>query len=317
MRHPKVSVVATCYNHAAFLPDFLNSVQAQTFQDFELVVGDDASTDGSANILREAAARDLRINVIAHESTGGLSRNFNSVLSKSHGDYLAQISCDDLMHPHKLERQVAALEAQPDAVACLHWVDVFESTSGANIYCIDDHEIMANPADWFLNLALLKPRKKTAYPPAAAMWRREYVAGVTYDDRLPYKNEVLFAVECYSRQPRGRWICVPEVLARYRRHGNNLSASAHMTESLIDETKTMVSIIDERCPELSTAFHKVFIDFLARSLLYEWIPVADRPRREMELRRLIGRFPFAVYQIARLSKGPLKKKIGRLLNKLV
>jgi glycosyltransferase involved in cell wall biosynthesis len=118
---PLLTVLAVCYNHAPFLNECLESIRAQTYQDFELVITDDGSTDGSADLIRkwiEEHGRECRF--IAHASNQGLCRTLNEALAAVRGKYLARISTDDVWLPRKLERQLAVMESLPERVAVLY-----------------------------------------------------------------------------------------------------------------------------------------------------------------------------------------------------
>jgi glycosyltransferase involved in cell wall biosynthesis len=118
---PLLTVLAVCYNHAQYLNECLDSIHAQTCQDFELIITDDGSTDGSADLIREWIAqhgRDCRF--IAHARNVGLCRTLNEALAAVRGKYLARISTDDVWLPRKLERQLAVMESLPERVAVLY-----------------------------------------------------------------------------------------------------------------------------------------------------------------------------------------------------
>lgn len=110
-----VSVVMPVYNGAGFLADAIRSIQDQTYADWELVVGDDGSTDRSLEICREFAARDRRIRVLGVEKNRGLAANMNLLVAAARGRYIAVQEQDDRSHPERLAKEVAALDGDPDA----------------------------------------------------------------------------------------------------------------------------------------------------------------------------------------------------------
>ncbi|MBI4568139.1 MAG: glycosyltransferase [Planctomycetes bacterium] len=114
---PLVSVVVPTYNRASLLPATLDAILAQTFKDFELIVVDDGSTDATADLLRARCAGDPRTRVVSREN-GGIARAKNSGLEAARGRYVAFCDHDDLWLPHKLSRQVEALEGDPAAGLC-------------------------------------------------------------------------------------------------------------------------------------------------------------------------------------------------------
>jgi glycosyltransferase involved in cell wall biosynthesis len=114
---PKVSVLVPTYNYARYLSEAIESVLAQDFADFELLISDDASTDGSAEIIREFARRDPRIRVQFHSRNLGMVANWNWCLGQARGQYIKFLFGDDrLMGPDSLGRLVALLDNAPTAV---------------------------------------------------------------------------------------------------------------------------------------------------------------------------------------------------------
>jgi len=109
---PKVSVVVPVYNGERYLRETLDSVFAQTFRDYEVICVDDGSTDASAAIIKEYGAR---VTLIQQANAGqGAARNVG--VRHGAGAYVAFLDQDDCWYPHKLQQQVAALEADPEAV---------------------------------------------------------------------------------------------------------------------------------------------------------------------------------------------------------
>jgi glycosyltransferase involved in cell wall biosynthesis len=113
MTAPRVTVLMSVYNGAAFLASSVESILAQTFRDLELLVVDDGSTDGSAGIL-DRYRSDPRLTVVANERNLGLTRSLNVGLRAARGELVARQDADDLSHPQRLARQVAFLDAHPD-----------------------------------------------------------------------------------------------------------------------------------------------------------------------------------------------------------
>lgn len=110
---PAVSIVMPAYNVEAFIADALDSVLAQTFTDFEVLVVDDGATDGSRGIAERYAAQDPRVRLFIHENRG-LAAARNTALRNSSGHYIALLDSDDLWEPGFLAAQVAILDARPE-----------------------------------------------------------------------------------------------------------------------------------------------------------------------------------------------------------
>ena len=114
---PKISVLVPTYNYARFLPEAIESILAQEFTDYELIISDDASTDESAEIIRRYAARDPRIRAEFHPVNLGMVPNWNWCLQQARGEYVKYLFGDDLLcSPQALGRLVALLDADPRIV---------------------------------------------------------------------------------------------------------------------------------------------------------------------------------------------------------
>jgi glycosyltransferase involved in cell wall biosynthesis len=115
---PKVSVVIPNYNHARFLRQRVDSVLAQTYQDFELILLDDCSTDESQSILREYAANPRVRMEFNEENSGSTFKQWNKGVRLARGKYIWMAESDDYAERQFLEKLVARLDAEPSAVFC-------------------------------------------------------------------------------------------------------------------------------------------------------------------------------------------------------
>lgn len=106
---PKVSVITAAYNHVKFVRQMIESVQAQTFRDFEHFVVDDGSTDGTADVLKSFGDK---ITYIRQESRGAQAAR-NTAIHAASGEYIALLDSDDAWLPNKLERQMRIFEEHP------------------------------------------------------------------------------------------------------------------------------------------------------------------------------------------------------------
>lgn len=113
-----VSIVMPAYNAAKTIRDSIKSVQAQTFQDWELIVIDDGSKDCTPDILREIAAADNRIRFLQNEKNSGASYTRNRAVELARGEWIAFLDSDDLWMSEKLEKQLELSKKYPDMVIC-------------------------------------------------------------------------------------------------------------------------------------------------------------------------------------------------------
>jgi hypothetical protein len=117
-RNPKVTIGVTVYNGDNYLAEALESILAQTFDDYEVVISDNGSTDATPEICRQFARRDRRVRYYRHEQNRGAAWNYNRVFELARGEYFKWLAHDDLMAPEFLAECVAQLDANPDAVWC-------------------------------------------------------------------------------------------------------------------------------------------------------------------------------------------------------
>jgi glycosyltransferase involved in cell wall biosynthesis len=111
---PVVSVITTVYNAQAVLETTLASLLAQTFRDFEAIIIDDGSEDGSVDIIQRLAATDVRIRFFRQQNQG-FAAAVNCGLSEARGEFIAFLDHDDIWLPEKLQRQVERLREYPEA----------------------------------------------------------------------------------------------------------------------------------------------------------------------------------------------------------
>lgn len=113
---PPLTVGLPVYNGERFLADALDSILGQTFCDFRLVISDNASTDGTIEIIREYAVRDNRITLLENETNRGAAWNYNRVFAECTSRYFKWGAADDVLAPQCLERSLETLEASPPSV---------------------------------------------------------------------------------------------------------------------------------------------------------------------------------------------------------
>ncbi len=202
---PLISVVMPVYNCLPFLADSVNSILSQTFRDFEFVILDDASSDGSVERLREWAMRDKRIH--RHESNQrlGLSRSSNAVIAKARAAIVARMDADDVAHPDRLRRQWEIISSHNDIAVV-----------GSLCNGIDASGRVVRPRDRW---RLVRRSAYVPFPHGSAMFRREVFDKVGgYDETAEGgEDQQLFSMMA----AHGRVVTLPDVLYSYRYHSNN------------------------------------------------------------------------------------------------
>ncbi len=130
---PKVSVLMPVYHAAATLHEAIQSVRDQTMPDWELVVVDDGSTDASRTLAEQIAQEDARIRVIALGENKGIVAALNQGLQACRAPWIARLDADDVMLPHRLEMQLAYMQAHPDCVALGTAAETFDEASQGSV----------------------------------------------------------------------------------------------------------------------------------------------------------------------------------------
>lgn len=111
---PKVSVIMGIYNCAPYLQEALDSLYAQTFQDFEIILCEDGSSDNTFEIAQENANNHSNIRLLRNESNLGLNATLNNCLAVAKGKYIARMDGDDISLPTRLQTEVDFLDAYPE-----------------------------------------------------------------------------------------------------------------------------------------------------------------------------------------------------------
>lgn len=197
---PRLSVVMPVRDLAPYVAASIRSILSQTYRDFEFVIRDDGSTDGTRAILREWAARDPRIRLIESDVSLGPAESSNSVVAHAAGELIARMDGDDLAHPERLQRQMEALDAHPEA--CL---------VGTLWEGIDERGRRVRPRDRW---RLARPSAFAPFPHGSILFRRE-----AFDRVGGYRADADFweDLDLYRRlRAAGRLLVLPAALYRHR-----------------------------------------------------------------------------------------------------
>ena len=226
---PRVSVIVPAYNYGRYLREAIGSIQAQDFDDLEILVVDNASTDDTQAVL--ASIDEPRMRVLTLEVNQGLSGAFNLGLENVHGEYVAYLDADDRWRPGKLRRQMELMESEPDVgvVFCnFAWFDA-EGVRPATQFDIFPKigRIPTAPtragggrritADAFSAFVELED------PPAwlqTMLFRREVLEGVRLVPGMRLCQDTHFGLRVYRRADTAY---LGEALVEVRRHDSNLT----------------------------------------------------------------------------------------------
>jgi glycosyltransferase involved in cell wall biosynthesis len=205
---PTLSVVMPVRDALPFLDESVASILSQTFADFEFVILDDASTDGSAEALRRWAEKDARIRLYHSERNLGLVGSSNFVVARARAPFVARMDADDVSHPERLHRQLDVLRSRAEVALV-----------GTLYEGIDAGGRRVRPRDrWRLARGSVSP----PFPHGSAMFRREVFEEVGgYREACDgWEDEDLFQRIVRRR----RVVVLTDTLYRYRFHVNSATA---------------------------------------------------------------------------------------------
>jgi len=203
------------YNGGEYLRDAVESILTQSFRDFEFIIIDDGSTDGSWDIITGYAAVDKRVVTLKNPENIGLTRSLNKGLAEARGAYVARQDADDISMPHRLAREAAFLDTQYDTV--LVTGNMLRLDEQGNEHPMMDRTMPSSLVAWnqvFRNMIS---------PHSAVMFRKDTVQGIGgYNEEYRYSQDY----ELWSRlMDRGRLVILPDILLKWRNHAGNISGN--------------------------------------------------------------------------------------------
>jgi glycosyltransferase involved in cell wall biosynthesis len=202
-RQPLVTVVMAAYNAGAYLTPAIRCLLAQTYTRLQIIIVDDGSTDGSIDALEDV--RDSRIQ-LHRQQNGGRPAAMNRALDLACGEFYTVLDADDLCHPERVEKQVAALQEHPHvaAVFCGHDIVMDERRLAPIVWAKGPEQCQADIARFTM----------PGHDPTA-MYRMSAVAGLRYDEGLKYVEAYDYVMRVGERLPM---MVIPDALYSYRVH---------------------------------------------------------------------------------------------------
>jgi len=207
---PRVSIVTCTYNAAGFIGETLRALLAQTERDFELIVVDDASTDGTVDAVR--TFDDPRIRLIRNPRNLGVAASRNVGLDAARGEYLFANDHDDISLPARVARQVAYLDGHPDVLLL--------ATGTATLDGDRRRADAPPPATHALIRWRLMTQNPICHSTLAMRVARLRELGLRYDPHCDFGDDFDL---CHRVAAAGRVAALPEPLVHYRLHANNAS----------------------------------------------------------------------------------------------
>ena len=271
---PLVSVIMPVYNGERFLAQAIESILAQSFTDFELLIVDDASTDNSAEIIRSYAARDDRLRMLAHEHNRGQGAAQSTGAAAAAGEFITLMDCDDVSLPQRLELQVGCLRQNGDIGAlgaCCLAMNGDLSEALFDFIVPPEHALIA------FNLFF-----GASFVGATVMYRAEVLQAVGgFANHRRHSPDLDVSMRLLWRG-QTRFANLPDKLLLYRRHGEAKTV-AETEKSRIASRQIRAEMLERLWGEAPATT----LDLLHRLRMQEGLGWAERRHGKRDLRRLI------------------------------
>lgn len=222
-----VSIILPVYNGGRYLSDAIDSITSQSYGDFELIIADDGSTDGTRLIIEKKAAEDSRIKPYFN-SNSGLIYTLNFLLDKCIGEYIARMDADDICDPNRIREQVKFLNENSSISACGTQVKYIGSASGISNIATDSEKCM------------LKAKFSTPIYHPTAMFRNY---GLKYDSSYIHAEDYKFWTD-FIKVGNIANIDIP--LLQYRIHSEQVSRKYNVIQA-INQLKISFEQISASC----------------------------------------------------------------------
>lgn len=229
MKTPRISVLMPAYNSEKYIAESIESILNQSFKDFEFIIINDGSTDGTAKIIKEYAKNDSRIRFVNHSKNKGLIGVLNEGLGLATGEYIARMDSDDISLPSRFEKQIAYMDAHPECGVLGTWFQVFGNMN----------DVVRHPENiGFLNLLI---NQHVGHP--TVMLRKSVIDKYDFRYSPEYKHAEDF--ELWSRMVLVTEIHnLPEILLWYRWADANISV-VHSQEQQDVTQRIKQNILDK------------------------------------------------------------------------
>ena len=263
-RKPLVSVVMPVYNSDKYLAEAIESILAQTFTDFELIIVDDGSEDSSAEIMGSYAARDSRIRLIELAENGGHGAARNVGLAAASGEYFACQDSDDISLPERFQKQVKLLKARPEVGA----VGVYTRLVSEDMQPIYERKPEVRHAEIILDhfLGFLS----APFTHATLMMRRHLVIEANgFDESVRISPDCALMTKLLGK---AKFANIPEFLYLYRQHNNQIT-----TEQTAERERETMSVRQVRLERILGEAPLATVERLAR--VRPWSKLSWRERR--------------------------------------
>lgn len=211
----KVSVLMPTYNQSNYLGDAINSVINQTFNDFELIILDNCSTDDTSQVVQKFAS-DKRVKYYKNEVNIGNIGNFNEIIKFSQGEYIKYLFSDDLLEPSALEEFVKILDENPDVSLATSFFELFGSLNFVQRQPL----VGKTPGYEVIKKTVMSGNWIGA--PSNVIFRKSDMNGLEFKKRWQWWTDLEL---WHQLLMKGDLYVIPKVLSKFREHTSSATSS--------------------------------------------------------------------------------------------
>jgi glycosyltransferase involved in cell wall biosynthesis len=208
-----VSIITPTFNSERFIAETIVSVQAQTYQDWEMIIVDDCSTDRTAEIVASFQEKDSRIKYLYNSTNKGSAFSRNIAIHKAKGKWIAFLDSDDLWHPEKLEKQIEFMTRNDIHFSYTNYCEIDESSKEIGVL-ISGPEVITN-----------KLMRAYCWPGCLTVMYDAEFLGLMQTAEIKINEEYALWIKISSV---ANCHLLDENLAKYRRHNNSLTDKSYL-----------------------------------------------------------------------------------------
>ncbi len=279
-----VSVIMPSYNHSRFIKEAIQSVLNQTFDDFELIIIDDSSSDNSQEIIQKFAEIDSRIKPIFHKKNMGIARTLNDGLRASKGEFIAFIASDDVWVPNKLEIQLEILTRNEDLIVWCEGEIIDANSNSTGKTFTERHNATNRQKSGRIFEELLKGNFIFG---SSMILKRKNLGKIRFDESLKYLNDYKFVVDLAWRYD---YCFIKSPLAKYRIHGGNTILS-DKKGWLIDAVRVNEYFLEQYGDKISRKLRAM----LYYKIAYAYTQLENKRVAKQYLHEILSTYPASLY----------------------
>ena len=214
----KISVIITSYNYSNVIGEAINSVLCQLFDNFEIIIADDASSDNSIEVIKEFQERDNRIKLITNETNLGIAKTLEKAVCEAQGEWIVLLESDDILKPDYFSEKLKASEKYTDAGLIYNAVEFFgensESAQKKFQNIIKRNARQTEPQNMFYNFGY----NNYILTMSSVMVKSEYLKSVRFDSPIDKLTDWYIYVQLARKI---KFLYLNKQLTLFRQHDNS------------------------------------------------------------------------------------------------